>query len=156
MLTQIAVGMGLVGMTALVQALVMLSGFRALQALRIHERDFSQHHATLVIVLFVLYMLVAMIVEMTLWAWTFLQLDAVSSFETALFVSIGAFTTIGYHDAQVAEPWRLLVVFEGACGMLIFGWATALVIAAIQHFDVWPHPRHRAGSGRKSSAPPLQ
>jgi hypothetical protein len=142
-LTQIGVGMGLVGLTALIQALVMLTGFRALDALRVREREFGRHHATLIIILFVLYIFVAMVIEMTLWASTFLYVGAVRNFETALFVSIGSFTTIGYRDAHVGPEWRLLVVFEGVCGMLIFGWATALVIAAIQHFDVWPRPRHR-------------
>jgi hypothetical protein len=32
--------------------------------------------------------------------------------------------------------------------MIIFGWATALVIAAIQHFDVWPELRRHAGARR--------
>ena len=141
MLTQIALGIALVGVTAFVQALVMLSGFRALEALRVRERDFSTHHATFIIILFVLFIFLAMFVETMIWAWAFLHVEAVSNFETALFVSIGSFTTIGYHDGQVVADWRLLVVFEGMCGMLIFGWATALVIAAIQHFDVWPAPR---------------
>jgi hypothetical protein len=155
-LTQIGVGLALVGATALIQALVMLSGFGALGVLRAPERGFGRHHTTIIVIVFVLYMFVAMAVEMAVWAWAFLRVEAVPDFETALFVSIGSFTTIGYRDAQVAPGWRLLVHLEGACGMLIFGWATALVIAAIQHLHVWPQPHHRrhgtdvAGRSKKS------
>jgi Trk-type K+ transport system membrane component len=143
MLVQIVLGAGLVALTALIQAGFMLTGFRALQSLRTHERRFSRHHATLVIVLFVLYMFVAMIAEVALWAWVYYGLDAVDTFEASLYVSIGSFTTSGYSDASVAPEWRLLVVSEGACGMIMFGWIAALVIAAIQHFDVWPRPAPR-------------
>jgi hypothetical protein len=138
MLIQIAVGAGLVALTSLVQAAFMLSGFRALQALRTHERSFSHHHATFIIVLFVLFMFCAMILETAIWAAVYQWLGAVQTAEGALYVSIGSFTTIGFADVHISERWRLLVAIEGVNGMMIFGWATALVIAAIQHFDVWP------------------
>jgi hypothetical protein len=143
MLTQLLIGAALVGVTSIVQAAFMLVGFRALQALRTRERTFSHQHATLIIVLFVLHMFVAMIVDVAIWAAMYRWLDTVSTTEAALYVSLGSFTTIGYADVQVAEHWRLLVAVEGVNGMIIFGWATALVIAAIQHFDVWPGA-HRA------------
>jgi hypothetical protein len=154
MLTQIAVGGVLVFVTAIVQAAFMLSGFRRLHALRTHERSFSRHHATLVIVLFVLYMFLAMIVEAAIWAATYRWLGAVTDTEAAIYVSLGSFTTIGFTDVQVTQQWRLLVAIEGVNGMIIFGWATALIIAAIQHFDVWPHARtapSKALSGAKST-----
>jgi len=37
----------------------------------------------------------------------------------------------------LSHDWRLLGSFEGANGMIIFGWTTALVIAAIQRFYSW-------------------
>jgi hypothetical protein len=143
MLNEIIVGAALVAITAIVQAVFMLSGFRALQALRTHERRFSHHHATLIIVLFVLFMFLAMVVEMSIWAAVYYGVGAIEGFEDALYISVGSFTTIGYGDVAVAPEWRLLVAFEGANGMIIFGWATALVIAAVQHFDVWPQGRQR-------------
>ena len=142
MFDQILIGAALVAVTSLVQAAFMLSGFRALQALRTHERRFSQHHATLIIVIFVLYMFVAMIVEVVIWAAVFRWVGAIGSFTDALYISTGSFTTIGHTgEVPIAPRWRLLVAFEGVNGMIIFGWATALVIAAIQHFDVWPELR---------------
>jgi hypothetical protein len=151
MLTQIAVGGVLVLVTSIVQAAFMLSGFRRLHALRTHERSFSRHHATFVIVLFVLYMFLAMIVEAAIWAATYRWLGAVPDTEAALYVSLGSFTTIGFTDLHIAEQWRVLVAIEGVNGMIIFGWATALIIAAIQHFDVWPHARTAPTRARSHS-----
>jgi ion channel len=150
MFDQIIIGAALVGITSVVQAAFMLSGFRALQALRTHERRFTHHHATLIIVLFVLYMFVAMVVEVVIWAAVYRWIGAIGSFSDALYISTGSFTTIGHTgEVAIAPRWRLLVAFEGVNGMIIFGWATALVVAAIQHFDVWPELRRPAGSRRE-------
>ena len=144
MLTQILVGAALVGITAIVQAGFMLAGLRLLQSLRTHERNFSHHHATLIIVTFVVSMFFAMVIDMAIWASVYRAVDAVGTFEEALFVSAGSFTTIGYGDVLIDKNWRLLVGIEGANGMIIFGWATALVVAAIQHFYDWtPEEKNR-------------
>ena len=146
MLTQIVLGAALVGLTAIVQAIFMLGGFRALQALRTHERRFSHRHATLIIVLFVLFMFIAMVCEVLVWAIAYEWVGAVQRFDDALYVSVGSFTTIGFADVPIAREWRLLVALEGMDGMIMFGWATALVIAAIQHFAVWPRVRPKGAA----------
>jgi hypothetical protein len=147
MLRQLVIGATLVGITAIVQAVFMLIGFRALQALRTHEKRFAHHHATMIIVVFVLHMFTAMIVQISMWAAVYCWTGAIPKFAEALYVSTNSFTTIGFSDVQIAPEWRLLVALEGANGMIIFGWATALVIAAIQHFDVWPGNQRRGAQG---------
>ena len=144
MLEQLVTGAFLVCVTAVVQAIFMLTGFRALAALKTRERRFAHHHATIAIVLFVLYMFVAIVVDVSVWAAVYYWTGAIQRFDDALYISTNTFTTIGFGDVHVTPEWRLLVAFEGANGMIIFGWATALIIAAIQHFDVWPEiGRHR-------------
>jgi hypothetical protein len=137
MLHQIAIGAGLVGATVIVQAMFMLGGLRVLERLRTNEREFGHHHATLIIVLFVLFMFLAVIVDVWIWAAVYVFVGAIGSFEDALYFSTTSFTTIGYGDIVLAHDWRLLGSFEGANGMIIFGWTTALVIAAIQRFYSW-------------------
>jgi hypothetical protein len=137
MLLQIVIGAVLVAITAIVQAAFMLGALRVLQALRTNERDYGHHHATLIIAMFVVSMFIAMIIDMAIWASVYRAVGAVGTFEEALFVSAGSFTTIGYGDVLMETDWRLLVGIEGANGMIIFGWATALIVAAIQHFYDW-------------------
>jgi hypothetical protein len=42
------------------------------------------------------------------------------------------FTTLGYGDIVLDERWRLLASFEAATGIIMFGWTTAIVLAAVQ------------------------
>lgn len=137
MLNQIVIGAGLVGASVIIQAVFMLGGLRALERLRTHEREFENHHATLIIVLFVLFMFLAVVIDVWMWAVVYLVAGAISSFEEALYFSTASFTTVGYGDIVLSHEWRLLGSFEGANGMIIFGWTTALVIAAIQRFYSW-------------------
>jgi hypothetical protein len=59
-----------------------------------------------------------------MWAAVYVWIGAVDMFIDALYIPTATFTTIGCGDVTVAQEWRLLVGFEGANGMIIFGWAT--------------------------------
>jgi len=137
MLRQILMGAGLVGVTVVIQAVFMLAALRALELLRTAERRFTHHHATLIIVLFVLFMFLAIIIDVWIWAGMYLAVGAIGSLEEALYFSTATFTTIGYGDVVLDQQWRLLASFEGANGMILFGWSTALLIAVIQRFYTW-------------------
>jgi hypothetical protein len=69
-----------------------------------------------------------------MWAWAllYLLLDAIRPLEKAVYFSVEAFTTVGYGDVVLDESWRLLSSLESANGLLMFGWSTALVFAAVQ------------------------
>lgn len=137
LLHQIVLGAGLVGVTVILQAAFMLAGLRGIESLRTHERKFTHQHATLVIVLFVLFMFFAVVVDVWIWAAVYLTIGAIASFEEALYFSTTTFTTLGYGDVVLDRDWRLLASFEAANGLIIFGWMTALVIAVIQRFYSW-------------------
>lgn len=137
MLQQILIGAVLVAATAVIQAGFMLGGLRALERLRTAERTFTHHHATLIIVSFVLFMFLGVVIDVWVWATVYWTIGAIASFEEALYFSTTSFTTIGYGDVVLTHHWRLLSAFEGANGMIIFGWTTALVIAVIQRFYSW-------------------
>ena len=134
LLHQIVIGAGLVGLTVIIQAMFMLVGLRGIETLRTHERKFTHQHATLIIVLFVLFMFFAVVMDVWLWAAVYLTIGAVASFEESLYFSTTTFTTLGYGDVVLGREWRLLASFEAANGLIIFGWMTALVIAVIQRF----------------------
>ncbi len=80
----------------------------------------------------VILMFVASVLEVLVWAITYLSLNAIQDFELALYFSMVTFTTLGYGDVVLAEDWRLLGSFEAANGIIMFGWTTAIVIAAVQ------------------------
>jgi len=80
----------------------------------------------------VLLMFLVSLVEVLLWAVTYLALDAIQGFEQALYFSMVTYTTLGYGDVVLEEGRRLLASFEAANGIIMFGWTTAIVIAAVQ------------------------
>ncbi len=81
----------------------------------------------------VLIMFFVSLVEVLVWAVTYLLLNAIDGFEQALYFSMVTFTTLGYGDVTLEEQWRLLASFEAANGIIMFGWTTAIVMAAVHH-----------------------
>jgi hypothetical protein len=137
LLHQIVIGAGLVGLSVVLQAGFTVGGLAVLDRLDNRKKRFAHHHAIGLIVFFVLLMFTAIVADVWMWAVFFYWSGALKDFEECLYFSTATFTTLGYGDVVLARDWRLLGAFEAANGLLIFGWATAFVIAAIQHFYVW-------------------
>lgn len=97
----------------------------------IKHRKFNKIYWISVIVLL---MFLASIVESVIWAISYLALDAIQSFEEALYFSIVTFTTLGFGDITLKESWRLLASLQAANGIIVFGWSTAITMAAVQKF----------------------
>jgi hypothetical protein len=81
----------------------------------------------------VLVMAMVSILEVLLWAATYLALGEIKGLEPAFYFSMVTFTTLGYGDIVLDESWRLLASFQAATGILMFGWTTAILIAVVQH-----------------------
>ena len=108
----------------------------AMQAIRKHEGKLNKQsrliHINRVSQVVILMFLV-LLMEVLVWASTYLALNAIQGFERAFYFSMVTFTTLGYGDVVLAEQWRLLGSFEAANGIIMFGWTTAIVIAAIRN-----------------------
>lgn len=88
---------------------------------------------TFLIVEIVLVMFAVSIVEVLLWAITYMVVETIEGFEKAFYFSMVTFTTLGYGDIVLTGTWRLLASFEAAIGIIMFGWTTAIVFAAVQY-----------------------
>jgi len=117
--------------TAIHAAFMML----AIALLRAHDRGGRREAASrplLFIGTSVVLMFAASVVEVAAWAGALVLLGALSSFEQALYFSTVSFTTLGYGDVVLDPRWRILGPFEAANGIMMFGWSTAIVVAAVQ------------------------
>jgi voltage-gated potassium channel len=76
-------------------------------------------------------MLLLHLFEAGIWAAFYLLSGILPELETALYFSITSYTTVGYGDVVLPAPWRLLGPIEAAVGILMFGWTTAIIVAAI-------------------------
>lgn len=132
MLVNILIGCVLVVLTTIVHAAAMVAGLRGLRIAHA-ERWAGASGSTRVTVVaaLVLMMFLASLVEAGLWAATYLVVGAISGLERALYFSTVTYTTLGYGDVTMAEGWRLLSSLEAANGIIMFGWTTALIVAAV-------------------------
>lgn len=122
----------MIAVTTLIQGVFTVLG---IEKLRDHLEMRPTKHlvsSTLKLAVFVLWLFLGTIIEVWIWATLYLALGAVGTLEKAVYFSTVTFTTLGYGDIVLDEEWRLLSSFEAANGLLMFGWTTALVFAAVQ------------------------
>ena len=132
MLQQIVLGSILVVITTAVHAVCtagILRVFRWAHADRwVYQ---SAGNRALLLSAMVLLLFLAALVELNIWAVTYLAVGAIPDIEPALYFSTVTFTTLGYGDLTLDANWRLLGSFEAANGTLMFGWSTAIVVAVL-------------------------
>ena len=69
--------------------------------------------------------------EAAVWALFFVLLGLLPEFESAAYFSLTSYTTVGYGDLVLKQPWRLLGPIEAAVGILMLGWSTGLLVALL-------------------------
>jgi hypothetical protein len=69
--------------------------------------------------------------EAGVWALFFVLVGGLPDLESAAYFSLTSYTTVGYGDVLLPEPWRLLGPIEAAVGVLMLGWSTGILVAVI-------------------------
>lgn len=131
MLLQLLLAGCLIGATVVVQAMFMSIGLRTLKSMEEIGHKMLQR-PNLVVVVWILFLLIPIAIDVVLWASLYRFRNALPNFEDALYFSTVTFTTVGYGDIVLDRESRLLATFEAANGWIIFGWATALMMIVIQ------------------------
>ena len=80
----------------------------------------------------ILIMYLVAIIEVLIWGAAYLAFDAIEGLENAFYFSAVTFTTLGYGDVVLVGNQRILSSIEAINGIIMFGWSTAIVIAAVQ------------------------
>jgi hypothetical protein len=132
MLIQIALGSAMIVVTTMIQGVFTMLGIERLREHVDRHPSRSLVRSTLTLSVFVLWLFLATILEVWTWAMLYIALGAIETLEKAVYFSTVTFTTLGFGDITLDENWRLLSSFEAANGLLMFGWSTALVFAAVR------------------------
>ena len=77
-------------------------------------------------------LLVLHLMETAVWAAAYAAGNVLPDFETALYYSLKSYATVGYGDVLPAASWRLLGPIEATVGVLMLGWSTGIIVAAVQ------------------------
>jgi hypothetical protein len=125
-------GAVMIAVTTLIQGMFTVLGIERLRDHLESRTTKSLVPSTLKLAVFVLWLFLATVIEVWIWAILYLLLGAIATLEEAVYFSTSTFTTLGFGDIVLDEEWRVLASFEAANGLLMFGWSTALVFAAVQ------------------------
>lgn len=123
---------GLISATVIVYLLGTLASFAHLSRVRQRKKGKPGRLASEVQIARVVSVLLLLhLIESGIWAGFYRVSGVLPDFETAIYFSITSYTTVGYGDILLSPPWRLLGPIEAAVGILMFGWSTGIVVAAI-------------------------
>ena len=84
-----------------------------------------------IVALIILFLLVAHLIEIALWAAVFMICGEFHEFGLAYYHSAVNYTTLGYGDLIMSPKWRLLGPLEAANGIMMFGVSTAMIFTLI-------------------------
>jgi len=136
MLKALLVGFLLMGVTVGIHAVGSAFWLRYLRRRRgLFAGRLEPWRALKLLSLTALYLLALQVVEVGLWAVTYLMIPKVGelrTFEEAVYFSTVTFTTLGYGDLTLSGHWRLLSGMEAMNGILLMGWSTAMLFAVVQ------------------------
>lgn len=127
--------------TLMVLLTVIIHGagiFALARLLRIEAREEAEEHIhpmslrglsvtlSLVLGIFVLHG-----IEIWVYAFVFLILDALPTLSDAVYFSTITYATTGYDDEGFVEAWRMVAAIEGVNGIILLGWSTAFFVTVV-------------------------
>ena len=77
------------------------------------------------------WMILLHLIEIALWASLYEWTGAMPDLPSALYFSIVTYTTTGYGDLVLPEPWRLVGGVEALTGILMCGLSTGFFFAVV-------------------------
>jgi hypothetical protein len=132
MIRQLLFAFGLTCVTVIIHALGTWEAITHLIRLRRKPKtNQSPWAAEIQIIRVVAVLLFLHLVEACIWAAFYFLSGLLPEAETAIYFSITSYTTVGYGDVVLPPHWRLVGPIESAVGILMFGWSTAIIVAAV-------------------------
>lgn len=128
---QLSVSVSLIAATTFLHAIFVAASAAVFRTLKRRARGGVRFFRdSFVLVFLVLWLLCAHMIEIAMWAWTYLYLELFVDLETALYFAAASYTTLGFGDVLLPDPWRLLSGATAANGFLLFGLSAAFLFDA--------------------------
>jgi len=132
MLLQFVVGAVACICNIVIHALVMLVLVRVAQAVAANSRLAPSLLLTSTMVATVSVLMMAHGLEVGVWALTYEIVGAAPAGADVLYFAFVNYTTLGYGDVVPVERWRLIGPTTAMCGVLMFGWSTAVIFEVLR------------------------
>ena len=116
MFFRLSLGAGLIAATVVIQALFMTVGLSTFKRIEERRPGAMARKPGITTVMWILFLLIPIVLDVTLWATFYYLGGALPSFEEALYFSTVTFTTVGYGDIVLDREWRELGAIEAVNG----------------------------------------
>ena len=77
-------------------------------------------------------LMITHLLEVFVWAQAYAIVGAASAEADVLYFAFVNYTTLGYGDVIPVARWRLLGPATAMCGVLMFGWSTAVIFEVLR------------------------
>ena len=126
---ELAISAGLIGATTFVHGVFVAAGAAVFRFG--HKRVWGPLRFirdTTLLVGMSLWLMAAHMIEIWMWAQTFLSLGIFPTLDKALYFAFVSYTTLGFGDVLLPEEWELLAGAAAADGLLLFGLSAAFLV----------------------------
>ena len=89
------------------------------------------------------------LIEISIWGAFYFWMNCLPDAESAMYFSGVTYTTIGYGDLVLHEPWRILGAVEGLTGILMCGLSAGIFFALVSKI-LSSHFNQREGETTKN------
>jgi hypothetical protein len=80
----------------------------------------------------VVVLMLAHMLEVAVWAATYAIVGAAPREADVVYFAFVNYTTLGYGDVIPVRRWQLLGPATAMCGVLLFGWSTAVIFEVLR------------------------
>ncbi|HRF08049.1 MAG TPA: ion channel [Xanthobacteraceae bacterium] len=77
--------------------------------------------------------------EISVYGLAYVAVGAFRDFETALYFSASAFSTLGFGDVVLGPQWRMLSAVEGVSGLILIGWSSGFLLSVTSRLRLLEH-----------------
>jgi hypothetical protein len=85
-------------------------------------------------------LMLAHVLEVVVWSATYAIVGASPPGASNLYFAFVNYTTLGYGDVIPVARWQLLGPATAMCGVLMFGWSTAVIFEVLRKAMVYDRP----------------
>ena len=129
MLIRLLVACSLMALCVIIHAAGVNWALRNLRGIAMRAQGFWP--TTTLFILVAVWIVLLHIVEIAVWAVAYVWHGALPDMSTALYFSAVTYTTTGYGDVVLPQPWRLDGGVEALTGILMCGWSTGFFFAIV-------------------------
>ena len=132
MLRQMLVGLFVSALVIIIHALVTVVAIRVARTAGVKPASRPGLSLVSIMVAVSLVLMVAHVAEVFVWSVAYAMANAVQDDASLFYFAFVNYTTLGYGDITPLAEWRLLGPMAAMNGILMFGWATALMFEVLR------------------------